>query len=251
MDPHGEAGRAEVKSSCSLCASRPCTWSRQLSALPALRLSEGSQALHIAGRCKAACPVAGRQLPGALLTARSPGLQADAGWRRRSNAPWSPVRSDRLPRSASWAGGRLPGPRRTVSGRGDPRAPSRQWRPPAAPRSERERHRRVVGPGAGRQIERAAPRHILQPVLRVARTELESRTHGVSHREAQEGSERPISDALRGPGRHGRRRRRATRHVGLLTTVLDGSAPRLPHTPHRIVRAPRFTGKPRNQCVEH
>ena len=93
------------------------------------------------------------------------------------------------------------------------------------------------GPGAGRQLERAAADHVLQARLRVAAAELERGAHRVAHRQTQEGAERPVTDAVRVLRWNRRRPRRTVRHVVFLVPGFEGSGPDLSHAANRFVRA--------------
>ena len=101
---------------------------------------------------------------------------------------------------------------------------------------EGQRHGRVVGPVAGRQLERAAARHVLQARLRIPGPEFERRSHRVAHRETEEGPEGSVPDAVRGLYWNRRRVSGALRHVGFLIGF-DGSWPNVEHAAHRVVRA--------------
>ena len=66
--------------------------------------------------------------------------------------------------------------------------------------------------------------------------ELERRAHRVAHGQAEEGPQRPITDAVRRSGRNRGRPRLAPPHVFFLARGLDGSRPNLAHVAHRFVR---------------
>jgi hypothetical protein len=58
---------------------------------------------------------------------------------------------------------------------------------------EAQRHRGVVGPGAGGQVERAAADHVRDGFERPRRLELDGRPERVADGEAQQRSAKPIS----------------------------------------------------------
>ncbi len=112
-----------------------------------------------------------------------------------------------------------------------------KWRPRGRQAvGERQRHGRIVGPGAGRQTERAAADHVLQARLRIAGAEFERRAQRVANGQTEEGPERPVSDAVRVVRWNRRRLSRALRHVGFLPGF-DGPGPNVAHATNRPVRA--------------